>query len=112
MERELWLIASNFYRIIMSTFGIKIINFPLILKLKYRAKIHNFTYKVNSLDYVFEPIENSCKAYMTGYSKGVRECDRIILKDGLDNYIYQVERIDYCSNPSDMWIALLKLAMD
>ncbi|WP_257236967.1 hypothetical protein [Nostoc sp. 'Peltigera malacea cyanobiont' DB3992] len=45
---------------------------------------------------------------MTGVGKSVKACDRIILREGCESYQYQVEEIDYYSDPSDMWMALLK----
>jgi len=48
---------------------------------------------------------------MTAQCKGVKRGDWIILEDNGRSYRYQVEQIDYYSEPSDMWIALLNQAM-
>ncbi|QFS42994.1 hypothetical protein GXM_00467 [Nostoc sphaeroides CCNUC1] len=45
---------------------------------------------------------------MTGIGKGIKPRDRIVLRQGCESSQYQVEEIDYYSDPSDMWIALLK----
>ncbi len=58
-------------------------------------------------DYVFELAEEDKKAYITGQGRGIKPGDSIILDD--DAGKYQVEKIDYYSNPSDMWIALVKV---
>ena len=45
---------------------------------------------------------------MTAREKGVKADDYIILQIGSESYRYQVEQIDYYSNPPDMWMALIK----
>ncbi|WP_339381337.1 hypothetical protein [Brasilonema sp. UFV-L1] len=45
---------------------------------------------------------------MTGQGKGVKRGDYIILRDSSNACRYQVEDIDYYSEPPDMWIALLQ----
>jgi MioC protein len=76
-----------------------------------KHKIHDFRGFICGRDYVFEPIEGLKKGYMTAQCKGVKCGDWIILEDDSRSYRYQVEEIDYYSEPSDMWIALLKQAM-
>ncbi|MEI2581633.1 hypothetical protein [Scytonema sp. PRP1] len=44
---------------------------------------------------------------MTGQGKGIKRGDYIILCNGSQSCRYQVEEIDYYSEPPDMWIALL-----
>ncbi len=70
-------------------------------------KTYDYTHQLRD-NYVFEPIDDYALGHMTGYGKGVKIGDRIILQDGLDTYTYQVEQIDYYLEPPDMWIALLK----
>lgn len=95
-------------------FGINFINSSALfnfLTTKPKAKkqkTHDYTRQVRSLDYVFEPIDDNAKGYMTGQCKGVAVGDFIVLQDGAKVYQYQVEQIDYYSNPSDMWTAVLK----
>lgn len=47
---------------------------------------------------------------MTGRGQGIEGGDCLILSNGFDSCRYRVEKINYYSNPPDMWIALLKLA--
>jgi hypothetical protein len=97
-------------------FGINLINASALLhflatRLKVRKqKTHNYTNQVAGQDYIFEAAENHTKGYMTAQRKGVAVGDFITLQDGAEVCCYQVEQIDYYSNPSDMWTALLKRA--
>ncbi|MGJ5673905.1 MAG: hypothetical protein ACR9NN_09890 [Nostochopsis sp.] len=76
-----------------------------------KHKIHDFRGLICGRDYVFEPIEGLKKGYMTAQCKGVKRGDWILLENDSRFYRYQVEEIDYYSEPSDMWIALLNQAM-
>ncbi|WP_373529171.1 hypothetical protein [Nostoc sp.] len=77
-------------------------------QLKQKNKIHNYSQQIGGIDYVFERLNGGMLGYMTGIGKGIKPCDRIILQQGCESYQYQIEEIDYYSDPSDMWIALLK----
>lgn len=79
-----------------------------ITELKQKNKIHDYRQQVCGGDYIFERLNEGTIGYMTGVGKSVKACDRIILREGCESYQYQVEEIDYYSDPSDMWIALLK----
>ncbi|MBD2604537.1 hypothetical protein H6G81_08325 [Scytonema hofmannii FACHB-248] len=74
-------------------------------------KTYDYTRYVNGRDYVFESVNDLKKGYMTGQGKGIKRGDYIFLKNGSDSCRYQVEEIDYYSNPADMWIALLSEAI-
>lgn len=82
-------------------------SFPGI-ELKNKNKIHDYSQLSWGSDYVFERLNQGMIGYLTGVGKGVKPCDRIILREGCESYQYQVEEVDYYSDPSDMWIALLK----
>jgi hypothetical protein len=84
-----------------------LVNLPAI-ELKRKNKIHDYSQLDYGNDYVFERINEGMIGYMTGVGKGIKPCDRIILREGCESYQYQVEEVDYYSDPSDMWIALLK----
>ncbi|MEC4882649.1 MAG: hypothetical protein SAL70_15120 [Scytonema sp. PMC 1070.18] len=87
---------------------ISLINF-LWNQPKQQRKIHDYTQCVCGDDYVFEyAIDNLSKGYMTSQRKGVKRGDIILLKNGFNSDVYQVEDIDYYSEPLDMWIALLQ----
>ncbi|MDZ8050965.1 MAG: hypothetical protein RMX68_023105 [Aulosira sp. ZfuVER01] len=73
-----------------------------------KHKIHDYSQLMRGKDYIFETRQGGLGGYMTGTGKGIKPRDYIILQHGYQNYRYQVEEIDYYSNPSDMWIALLK----
>ncbi len=73
-----------------------------------KNKTHDYTRLVCGRDYVFEPTENQTRGYMTGQGRGIKSGDYIILQNGFGACIYQVEEIDYYSDPPDMWMALLK----
>lgn len=109
--------SSKFYRLMASDkFGIDSTNFFLLFNFFTRKpksklyKTHDYTHELRD-SYIFEPIDNYGKAHMTGYGKGVKIGDRLLLKDADDTYTYQVEQIDYYLDPPDMWIALLQRIM-
>ena len=80
-----------------------------ILTKPKQRRTYDYTGFVCGRDYVFEPVDNNLKkGYMTGYGKGIKCEDYIILRNGSDSDLYQVEDIDYYSEPSDMWMALLQ----
>ncbi|MCC5600435.1 hypothetical protein [Nostoc favosum] len=84
-----------------------LVSFPAN-ELKQKHKVHDYSQLVCGSDYVFERLNEGTIGYMTGIGKGIKPCDRIILREGYESYQYQVEEVDYYSDPSDMWIALLK----
>ncbi|WP_375514666.1 hypothetical protein [uncultured Nostoc sp.] len=77
-------------------------------ELKQKHKVHDYSQLICGSDYVFERLNEGTIGYMTGIGKGIKLCDRIIVREGCESYQYQVEELDYYSDPSDMWIALLK----
>ncbi|BBD68898.1 hypothetical protein NIES4072_37740 [Nostoc commune NIES-4072] len=84
-----------------------LVNFPAN-ELKQKYKVHDYSQLVSGSDYVFERLNEGTIGYMTGSGTRIKPCDRIILQEGCESYQYQVEEVDYYSDPSDMWIALLK----
>ncbi|MBD2356953.1 hypothetical protein H6G41_20375 [Tolypothrix sp. FACHB-123] len=77
----------------------------LTKEFKLNTKVHDYSQLVAGKDYILEIIDEGMEAYMTGTGKGIKLHDHIILKS---NSRYKVESIDYYTDPSDMWIALLK----
>ena len=71
------------------------------------TKTYDYSQYVCGRDYVFELVDDLKKGYMTGQGKGIKRGDYIILKNGFNSCRYQVEEIDYYSEPPDMWMALL-----
>jgi MioC protein len=80
----------------------------LINRIQQRQnKVYDYTQYISGRDYVFEVNEDATKAYMTAHGKGIKVGDRILIQKGNFVYHYDVEAIDYYSNPSDMWMGCL-----
>ena len=86
--------------------------FPLLVfpanESKHKHKVHDYSQLVGGRDYVFELLNGGIEAQMTGFGKGVKPDDCIILQHGCSSYRYRVEDVDYYSDPPNMWMALLK----
>lgn len=76
-------------------------------KSKPQPKIHDYSHSVDGSDYILESLPESLKVCMTGFGKGIKPNDYIMLQKGCESDYYQVEEINYYADPSDMWIALL-----
>ncbi|MBD2384116.1 hypothetical protein [Cylindrospermum sp. FACHB-282] len=77
-------------------------------ELKRQHKAHDYSELVWGSDYIFESLNEGMRGCMTGFGKGIKPGDLIILQQDRKFYRYQIEEIDYYSDPADMWIALLK----
>jgi hypothetical protein len=86
---------------------ISLFNFLLNRIKQRRNKIYDYTQYLSGRDYVFEVSEDLTKAYMTAHGKKIKVGDRILIQKGDRIYHYDVEVIDYYSNPPDMWMACL-----
>lgn len=75
---------------------------------KRRQKRHNYTQYDADVDYIFEPADADGFSYLTSQGGNIRRGDYIVLGNNVNPVQYQVEAIDYYSNPSDMWLASLK----
>jgi MioC protein len=75
---------------------------------KRQPKTHDYTQYSCNHDYIFEVAERENWGYMTGQGQGINQGDYLILSSGSNTLRYQVESVDYYSNPPDMWIALLR----
>ncbi|AKG24485.1 hypothetical protein [Calothrix sp. 336/3] len=73
-----------------------------------KTKVYDCTEFVCGQDYVLETTDDG--SYITAQFRGVKAGDHIILNNGSGSQRYRVEEIDYYSEPSDMWTALLKVA--
>lgn len=80
-------------------------------KLKQNTKTHYYTKYEDAHDHIFELREGGIKAYMTGEGKGIQRGDYLILQENSHAEPYQVDKINYYSNPPDMWVAILKQAL-
>jgi hypothetical protein len=74
-------------------------------------QIYDYTQHVGGRDYIFESVDNLTQGYMTGQGKNIKRGDYIILQNGTESSRYQVEEINYYSDPPDMWMAFLKKVM-
>ncbi|HBL57023.1 MAG TPA: hypothetical protein DDZ80_00125 [Cyanobacteria bacterium UBA8803] len=72
------------------------------------TETHYYTCSCEAHDHVFAPKDGGIRAYMTGQGKGIKQGDYLVLQGGYGSEPYQVDKINYYSNPPDMWIALLK----
>ena len=95
-----------------SVFFLSLREFILNKLNRRKNKTHDFTECISGSDYVFEVAPDLTTAYMTAQSKGVKSGDYIILLVGSESWQYRVEKIDYYSNPPDMWMALIKKITD
>ncbi len=95
-----------------SVFFLSLTNLILKKLKQHKNKTHDFTECLQGTDYVVEFADMLTTGYMTAQSKGVKCGDYIILQIGSESCRYQVEQIDYYSNPSDMWMALIKKVLD
>jgi hypothetical protein len=77
-----------------------------------KAQVYDYTKFVSGRDYVFEAKDNGIKGYITSQLSGVQAGDYIIVNHDSQSCRYQVEEIDYYSEPADMWMALLSLVED
>lgn len=75
---------------------------------KKATATHDFTSHQCGIDYYFEYSSLNAKACMTGQGKGIKPNDYILLQLNSTLQRYQIEIIDYYSQPSNVWIALLK----
>jgi len=78
--------------------------FAQVLPSSPKPRTHNLTKQSQSVNYEFEQIDGR-RAQMTGYGKGIKPGDYILLAK--EEIRYQVEAIDYYSDPGNLWTALL-----
>jgi MioC protein len=75
---------------------------------KPKEKTHDYSQLEKGSDYIFESVDGGSRGYMTGQGGGVKCGDYVILPAESNGGRYQVKEIDYYSNPSDVWTALLE----
>ena len=68
-------------------------------------KVHDFSQQSPD-SFAFERLGEN-QANMTGQGRRVLRGDYILLQFAQKTEVYQVQNVDYYSNPSDMWTALL-----
>jgi hypothetical protein len=77
-------------------------------------KIHNYTAQIKGEHYFIEladpaesPQSTAAKFYMTAHGAGLTRHDYILLQTETGTTQYQIEAIDYYSDPPTLWTALL-----
>lgn len=82
----------------------------VLANLKFQgSQTYDYTDCISGRDYIFEVLDDdSTRGYMSARWRNIKCDDCIILATPSGIEKYQVEEIDYYSEPSDMWIALLR----
>ncbi len=70
-------------------------------------KTHDYRKYQPALDYFFDPIEEGNGGYMTAQGKGIKQGDYLVLQESSGSCVYQIEEIEYYTNPPEMWMAKL-----
>jgi hypothetical protein len=72
-----------------------------------KQKVHRYENSAMSSHFCLEPIPDQGGYYMTSCRSGVQCGDRIAIIEASDSFEYQVDEINFYSDPEDMWIAKL-----
>jgi MioC protein len=78
-----------------------------ILKSGRKPKVHRYESLAMSNHFCLEPIPNQAGYYMTSCRSGVQRGDHIAIVETSGSSEYQVDEIDFYSDPGDLWIAKL-----
>ncbi len=77
---------------------------------KVRHKVHRYDFAELGSAFAFEPLAESFGSYvMTAQRYGVSAGDRIEFRDASGTIIYRITEIEYYNDPSDMWMAKLRV---
>lgn len=74
---------------------------------KPARKTHDYSKHQSALDYFFEPTDEGNGGYMTAQGKGIKQGDYLILQQNSVSCLYQIEEVEYYTNPPEMWMAKL-----
>lgn len=66
---------------------------------------HDYTQRGWGHDYTFSPGNGGRTGSMTGWGHGIERGDYLLLHNGGGSTRYRVAKIEYYSDPSDMWNA-------
>jgi len=76
------------------------------LKRQVGPQTHDYTRRTWGHDYsTTSVIDGGMRLRIAGWGLGIKAGDYLILPNGSDTTRYQVESIDYCLDPHDMWFA-------
>jgi hypothetical protein len=71
-----------------------------------QPQTHDYTRRCYGHDYsIRQAADGGTRLRMTGWGVGIVAGDYLILRNGDGTTRYQVEQIDYCNDPRDMWFA-------
>lgn len=71
-----------------------------------QPQTHDYTRRYYGHDYsIRQAADGGTRLRMTGWGVGIVAGDYLILRNGDGTTRYQVEQIDYCNDPRDMWFA-------
>jgi len=71
-----------------------------------RMSTHDYSVREWGHNYQVIDVENNgLSLRLAGWGKGLSDDDYIIIKNGDDTTRYQLIKVEYKSNPSDMWFA-------
>lgn len=79
--------------------------------IRLMQKTHDYTQRFWGHDFaIHEVIDKGRKLRTSGFGRGIREGDYLILPNEGHTTRYQVENIEYMLDPDDMWFAGLVFA--
>jgi hypothetical protein len=71
-----------------------------------RQQTHDYTKRTWGHDYsTTDVIDGGMRLRLAGWGLGINAGDYLILPNGSGTTRYQVDRVNYCMDPSDMWFA-------
>jgi hypothetical protein len=75
------------------------------------AATHDYTRRSWGHDYsITEVIDGGKRLRMMGWGRGIAAGDYLVIPNGDSTTRYEVEKIDYRSDPADMWFAEAQFA--
>lgn len=75
--------------------------------MKREPKTHDYTRRHWGHDYTITKVLSlGKKLEMAGWGTGMKKGDFILLENGKDSTRYQFDKIEYKSDPHDMWFAI------
>lgn len=78
--------------------------------LKTKPQTHDYTERYWGHDYTFKPLVGGLHGRMTGWGRGIKGGDYLIIQNGQETSRYIVDSISYYRDPSDMWEAEVSFA--
>ena len=71
-----------------------------------QPQTHDYTHRRPGHDYsITQVVDGGMRLRMAGWGAGIKAGDYLILPNGDETTRYQMDQIDYCEDPRDMWFA-------